>query len=314
MKKRVLIYFILAQIIITVSICYSILAKKAGHVLGIASSELIPDPHLVRTPTDKLKYFFEPKANITYTDGTEQNALISINHDSLNETKDYDVEKPSNTYRIITIGDSFTFGEHISTRSNWTEVLENSLNHLSCKGNKKFEVINLGVSAYDAACSVERFKKRGIKYNPDLVIWYQVDLLRSNEEIRKEMDKIVGASFGYQKIVDGKDIWNTARDVVLKKFGKDKLLQQNEESISELRNYFKGKVVIATHPLMDGQFIDILKELSKKNDYVYAENFRNYFNLNGYFMSDRHPNIKGHEIIAEDILKLLTQKDILPCN
>jgi len=314
MKKRVLIYFILAQIIITVSICYSIWAKKTGHVLAIISSELIPDPHLVRTPTDKLKYFFEPRANITYYDGPEPKALISINHDSLNEIKDYEVEKPPNTYRIVAVGASFTFGSRVSTKDNWTEVLEKSLKNITCKSKEKFEVINLGVPAYDAACSVERFKKRGIRYNPDLVIWYQTDLLISNEKIRKEMNKIVGTSFGYLKIVNGIDIWNKAKENVLETFGKDNILQENEESIGELRNYYKGKVIIATHPLMDIQFINDLKELSKKNDYIFAENFRNYFNLNGYFMGDGHPNIKGHKIIAEDILNFLTQKDIIPCD
>lgn len=313
MKKRIITYIVFAQIIIILAIIYSILLKKSPQVLGILNTQSIQDPHLSITPSGDLKYFFEPKANITYTE-PDSKAVISINRDSLNETMDYEIEKPPDTYRIITIGDSLTFGYHVSTKINWTELLEQSLNNLSCQRIKKFEVINLGVSAYDAACSVERFKKRGIKYNPDLVIWYQVDLLRSNEDIRKDMDEITGSSFGYQSIVDGIDVWNTARSNAIKKLGSDKILQNTKESIGELKKYHKEKVVMVNHPMMDSQHINFLKSISEENNYLFAENFRNYFNLNGYFTNNSHPNIKGNKIIAEDFLNYLVKEKIIPCN
>ena len=56
------------------------------------------------------------------------------------------IKKNKDTFRIITLGDSFTFGMYINTKDNWTELLEDKLNSdMGCKNISMFEVINLGV-------------------------------------------------------------------------------------------------------------------------------------------------------------------------
>ena len=98
-------------------------------------------------------------------------AVYNINSDTFNERFDYEINKDDKTFRIITLGDSFTFGYIVDTKNNWTELLEDKLNQLHCANFDKIEVINLGVVGYDIQYSVERFKLRGKKYNPDLVLW-----------------------------------------------------------------------------------------------------------------------------------------------
>jgi lysophospholipase L1-like esterase len=111
-------------------------------------------------------------------------AKYTINKDTLNERYDYSVKKQPGVFRIMTIGDSFTYGLYTNTDRNWTELLEDKLNaDLRCQKSRKVEVINLAVNGYDITYTVERFLKRGIKYNPDLVIWPIRSFKKLNEEI-----------------------------------------------------------------------------------------------------------------------------------
>lgn len=144
----------------------------------------IPKEDIIFPASDSdsdLKNFYEPKANkdITKKPGwlpLDYAYTITINEDSLNERFDYALEKNPDVFRIAAIGDSFTYGLYVNTRDNYPERFEDLLNDDSlCGYNKKFEVINLGYGGYDIEYSVERFKVRGQKYNPDLVLWFVKD-------------------------------------------------------------------------------------------------------------------------------------------
>ena len=51
----------------------------------------------------------------------------TINNDSLNERFNYSENKDKNTFRIITLGASYTYGLYVDTKNNWTEILEDIL-------------------------------------------------------------------------------------------------------------------------------------------------------------------------------------------
>ena len=127
---------------------------------------------LFNSGDSKLEYFFEPNPN--------NSEDYSTNQDLLNERFNYATEKGQSTFRIIAIGDSHTYGLYVETRKNYPELLENMLNdQVICGLYSKFEVINLGVPGYDLSYSYERFRRRGVKYKPDLVIWFVNPLCQS---------------------------------------------------------------------------------------------------------------------------------------
>jgi len=92
---------------------------------------------------------------------------IKINSDGLRDYE-YDINKSNNTFRIIVLGDSFSFGWGVELDDVYMKVLERKLNNLSKE--IKYEVINLGVAGYNSKQEVELFKLKGIKYKPDLII------------------------------------------------------------------------------------------------------------------------------------------------
>jgi hypothetical protein len=75
--------------------------------------------------------------------------------------------KPEDTIRILTIGDSVTFGHGVSGDDTYTECLERMLNHT---GNAyRFDVINTAVPG-NSPFQEYHDLKRGIELDPDIVI------------------------------------------------------------------------------------------------------------------------------------------------
>lgn len=82
--------------------------------------------------------------------------------------KEYSVEKPYNTYRILVLGDSFTLGWGVQVEDSYSKVLERMLNE-KIKG-KKFEVINTALGNYNTQMEYEMLKEKGLAFKPDMVI------------------------------------------------------------------------------------------------------------------------------------------------
>ena len=177
-EKTIFISIVFLELVAAVFLGRSVVDRRFG-ALGSAISVLPLNPsHIVFSKADGLHYFYELIPNVELKSQhpflPPGNYLTIVhNSDSLNERFEYSVEKPAGTYRIIALGDSFTFGALVDTKDNYPEQLEDLLNNeLRCKNIGHFEVINLGVYGYDLWYSAERFLKRGEKYNPDLVLWF----------------------------------------------------------------------------------------------------------------------------------------------
>src|SRR6516164_467780 len=90
------------------------------------------------------------------------NKTLSSNSRGLRGSSEYPYEKPLGTLRILTFGDSFTFGDEVSDNETWSYYLEKLL-----PGS---EIINFGVHGYGHDQMLLYLWEEGIKYHPDLVI------------------------------------------------------------------------------------------------------------------------------------------------
>lgn len=301
----------------------------SSHILGTTTINPIKSETITYEKTDSLTFFYELKPNTTFQPefifpGLE-NVFYTINNDGLNQIENYTNQKDKKTYRIVTIGDSHTFGQNVNTQDNYPSQLNKLLNEkLTCSTINKFEVINLGVYAYDIQYTVERFKKRGVKYNPDIVIWLLVsdDFRRINEALLPKMrhyTKEAKENGEYQKQIENGDYykqWNRAREEVITEFGGlDSLLLLQKEYMNNINNYYSGNLLLTTYASMPGNYKKILKDFSiKRENTFFNDQLPNIYNLPEVILPDLHPNAKGHKLIAEETLDYLIGNNMLPCS
>lgn len=190
-KKRILIGLVIFECLVG-SLCIGwFIHKKITNQLSDGEKVTKMDKtSLDFSAETEFKYYFQLKPN---TKQDEQATWLpyvahyTYNADGLHEPVDYSVEKPPNTIRIMALGDSFTFGQFVSTADNWPEKLEVLLNQQSSScSDRKFEVINMGVGSFDVPYIIHRYLTIGDKYQPDLIVWLEAGsgFARLNEFMR----------------------------------------------------------------------------------------------------------------------------------
>jgi lysophospholipase L1-like esterase len=78
-------------------------------------------------------------------------------------------EKPAGTFRILFLGDSFTYGAGADFDSTWPSVVERKLNERS-GSHPRVEAIRMGLPRYFPAAEREVLDFYGLRFAPDLVL------------------------------------------------------------------------------------------------------------------------------------------------
>lgn len=113
---------------------------------------------------------------------------FSANYDSqLNsqgfQGPEFTQEKPANTYRILSIGDSFTFGI-LPVQYNYNSRIERQLNRQLANQGKQFQVINMGIPGIGPRDYLAILNNEGIKLSPDMVM---VSIFIGNDTLEAEI-------------------------------------------------------------------------------------------------------------------------------
>lgn len=323
-KKTVLLAItITLQLLVIVALGLYI-TNKRKNILGSAVYNPIKREIITPSSSSNLLHFYEPLANTKpiVNDWVPYAAENTINGDSLNDRYDYSVEKPPQTYRIITLGDSYTYGLYVPTPNNWTEVLEDKLNQLSCNGYTKFEVINLGVYGYDVQYSAERYRLRGHKYEPDLILWFLKgeDLAQINElmlPLEKKYSQAMHQTGEYEAEVAKGNLypsWSKAYKETYQKYGEQEILSRQKTFLTDFSSAYPTKLLIFTFSDTPTKYQNIFQDLTQTNSHT------NFFNdltdvsavKGATFPNDDHPTVTGHRLIADNLLRYLQDK-LLSC-
>jgi GDSL-like Lipase/Acylhydrolase family len=130
---------------------FILLVEVGGRLTGL----LIPPSNLMR--------FSETK-------GYELNPTHQeVNANGLRD-REFPLQKPPDTFRILAIGDSFTYGDGVTQKETYVKQLEALLNQKLGNRGLRYEVLNAGVPGYNTQQELIHFNEVGRPFDPDLIL------------------------------------------------------------------------------------------------------------------------------------------------
>ncbi|MFZ2024807.1 MAG: SGNH/GDSL hydrolase family protein [Microgenomates group bacterium] len=281
-------------------------------------------------PTSKsstpLQYYYELTPNTQAYDHASwltQDVVYHYNADGLHERFDYPVQKDAHVYRIITLGDSFTFGMWVNTEANFSELLEDALNTTaSCPGIDRFEVINLGVPGYDLHYAFQRFEDKGSKYAPDAVIWFlrgenfilHTELYRDLEETYKktlkektvetsdQSDMYAASTLAYQAYMDAYATYSAEKQEQIK--------QEELKNITALSKRYSIPIVLVTLEEESEENKKSMQQLALRGKNIWYDAV---VGADTFHPNDYHLNAPGHTRIAQTVFTFLLSHFLQSC-
>jgi lysophospholipase L1-like esterase len=144
---------------------------------------------------------YEPDPKVYWKLEPNQDCFTKIGHKPVHINShgtrgpEFATEKPANTIRILSLGDSRTFGWGLSEAETYSARLQQLLQQ-KFGGAKKVEVINAGVNAWSYPQMFVYFRDYGLAFKPDVVIlgeanlWTQFSENNSPEFVRQMMWRV----------------------------------------------------------------------------------------------------------------------------
>jgi lysophospholipase L1-like esterase len=155
-----------------------------------------------------LRYFgygnieiYQPDPKLYWRLRPNQNCFTKIDHKPVHINSrgtrgpDFAVPKPSQTIRVLSLGDSRTFGWGLSDEETYSALLQTCAQPTVGPG-KKVEVINAGVNAWSYPQMLVYFREYGLSYQPDIVLladanpWTQFSETNDPAFIRSVMRRV----------------------------------------------------------------------------------------------------------------------------
>jgi len=140
-----------------------LLSECVLRVLGVQSAvKRFTGQYSVHEMSPNLKLLYKLRPNAS---NPAHGVLNKINSGGFRD-KEYPVQKDPSKYRILFLGDSVVYGYGLSL----ADTLPKQLEEVFKKSSRPTEVLNFGVSGYEAEQAIEFLKESGLKYHPDMVI------------------------------------------------------------------------------------------------------------------------------------------------
>lgn len=95
-----------------------------------------------------------------------------------------EISDDPNTFRVLALGDSFTYGYYVHNEESWPSRLEETLNQ---RLETRIQVLNAGVPGFTIVDELEYLREKGMTLEPDLVVigFYTNDIFDFYPPIRE---------------------------------------------------------------------------------------------------------------------------------
>lgn len=299
--KKVIAFLSVFIILITISVNYYF------EFIGLG------DP--IRYDKD-LIYGFAPKEN--QKKKRFKNSYITINESGLRSIENW---RDSKKKKILFIGDSVTFGgSYIDDKKIFS--------HLVCDKLKEFSCGNAGVNGYGIINMANRSKYDERVQDTDIVIFLFSALNFTREYANSETAHFYLNDYNFflPGLMEAISFFSTKYDVNYLLSKKDNTKKYNHGR--ELIDYSLDQIAIEAKRLKRNNkivkiFLSVEKNNKKSknslNQYIFDKlanselenfySFENILNKNEYFVDNIHFSSKGHKIVAQKIISIISSID-----
>lgn len=118
---------------------------------------------------DATLYRLRPNLNVVDRSPGDYRVRYTTNNLGVRGSADVEIPKPEDTYRILGLGDSFTFGVGVEDDETFLALLEDQL-QTDATADKRIEVVNAGVAGWGTSHQLAYLIDRGFALEPDLII------------------------------------------------------------------------------------------------------------------------------------------------
>ncbi|MDP6436885.1 MAG: SGNH/GDSL hydrolase family protein [Gammaproteobacteria bacterium] len=318
-------------VLLLVAIEFSYRVYSAGFAITINpfrfnSMNILPRSGLVRL-SEHPEVYYELKPDL---DTWFQGEPIRTNSYGLPD-KEYSLEKPDNTFRVVVIGSSWTMGTGVDQGDTYHSVMEDRLN--KAYPDKNFEFISFGVEMYGLRELVGTLKHRALAWDPDLIIVAITSFTAYVDWVEPRADQVLPdqtypffMSFAWRQLDRRFGLGTFERGTpgrrVLRDDRRDELVPQIKRAYGELAALAHLKEIpIAIMWLAYGEpgdFEDELIQTAAELDVHYIDAFRALSGTREIIETrmvsrfNPHPNIRGHQNVANKLLTDLAELNLLP--
>lgn len=282
----------------------------------------IRDTEVVRSTNDNLILELVPSTTIDFNGTT-----LSTNRWGMRD-RDYEKIPAPNTYRIALTGPSFVMGYGVEDDEGFEWLLEDRLNQEHAGGlYTKYEILDFAVPGYSAIQDLILLEQKALAFQPN-AIFFMAHQREEDAVVKYFADRLsVGADLPYPDLIDlarqaGVEPGTTKAEAErrLKPYGPEILswTYRRVVEVSRAQGILPVWIFMPTleDPLHDEEII-YLTGLAQESGFIVLDLSDAYDNQDpdslvvAYW--DKHPNAKGHMLIAESLYqKLLERNDEIP--
>jgi lysophospholipase L1-like esterase len=242
--------------------------------------------------------------------------------------RDYEKAPAPNTYRIALTGPSFVMGYGVADDEGFEPLLEDRLNRENTASlYKKYEILNFAVPGYSAIQDLMVLELKALQFQPN-AFFFMAHQREEDAVVLYLADRLsVGADLPYPDLMElahkaGAESGMTKAEAErrLKPYGTEILSWTYRRIVEESRAHGILPVWIFMPTLentLREEEIAHLKSVAEESGFIVLDLSDAYDNQDPESLAvaywDKHPNAKGHGLIAEDLYrKLLERKEEIP--
>jgi hypothetical protein len=238
--------------------------------------------------------------------------------------RDYERTPAPNTYRIALTGPSFVMGYGVGDDEGFEPLLEDRLNSESAGSlAAKYEILNFAVPGYSAIQDLMVLEQKALPFQPNAFFFMAHQ--REEEAVVKYLaDRIsVGADLPYPELIElarraGAEPGATKSETerLLRPVGPEILswTYRHIVEVSRAHGILPVWIFMPTleDPLREDE-VTQLTQVAEESGFIVLDLSHAYDNqdLESLVVAywDKHPNAKGHMLIAEDFYRKLREKE-----